>query len=85
MIKTTQRFYTSTNAVIVAAKRTPVGSFMGAFKDLSAPQLGMAAAKGAIASCNLDPKEIQEVYFGNVMSAGLHKRPDVSNFTKTRA
>jgi len=53
-----KRFYSKTNVVIVSAKRTPVGSFMGQFKDMPAPHLGTAAAKGAIADCNLDPKEI---------------------------
>ena len=76
MLKTSARLYSSTNAVIVAGKRTPVGSFMGAFKDMSATHLGTVAARGALASINLDPKEVQEVYFGNVMSAGLGQAPD---------
>lgn len=74
--KATQRFYSTTNAVIVAGKRTPIGSFMGAFKDLSAPHLGTVAAKGALNSCGLDPKEIQEIYFGAVMTAGMGQAPD---------
>jgi acetyl-CoA C-acetyltransferase len=49
MYTTTKRLFNSTNTVIVAAKRTPIGSFMGMFKDLSAPQLGTIAAKAAIA------------------------------------
>lgn len=76
MLKTSARLYSSTNAVIVAGKRTPIGSFMGAFKDMSATHLGTVAARGALASINLDPKEVQEVYFGNVMSAGLGQAPD---------
>lgn len=76
MIKSTQRFYSSTNAVIVAAKRTPIGSFMGQFKDLTAPHLGTVAARGALASCNLDAKEVQEVYWGAVMTAGMGQAPD---------
>lgn len=58
MIKTPQRFISTTNAVIVGAKRTPIGSFMGQFKDMTAPHLGTVAARGALASCNLDPKEV---------------------------
>jgi len=49
MFTSTKRLFHSTNTVIVAAKRTPVGSFMGIFKDLSAPHLGTVAAKAAIA------------------------------------
>ncbi len=44
-----KRLFNSTNTVIVAAKRTPIGSFMGMFKDFTAPQLGTVAAKAAIA------------------------------------
>lgn len=49
---------------------------MGIFKDLSAPQLGTFAAKGALSSCDLDPKEVQEVYFGSVMTGGMGQAPD---------
>ncbi len=56
--------------VIVAAKRTPVGSFGGALKDIGPVELGVAAVKGALESINLDPKEIDEVILGNVLSAG---------------
>lgn len=73
---TSKRLISSTNVVIVGAKRTPVGSFMGYFKDLSAPHLGTVAARGALASCNLDPKEVQEVYFGAVMTGGMGQAPD---------
>ena len=73
---TSRRLLHTTNTVIVGAKRTPVGSFMGIFKDLTAPQLGTIAAKGALASCSLDPKEVQELYFGAVMTAGMGQAPD---------
>ena len=76
VFKAALRSYSTTNAVIVGAKRTPVGSFMGQFKDFTAPYLGTVAARGAFASCKIDPKEIQEVYFGNVMSAGMGQAPD---------
>jgi len=39
------------NVVIVGAKRTPIGSFMGGLKDLAAPTLGKVAARGALESC----------------------------------
>ncbi|WP_373738010.1 acetyl-CoA C-acetyltransferase [Jeotgalibaca porci] len=60
-----------TEVVIVAAKRTAIGSFGGVFKDVSAVELGTAVIKGAMESINLDPKEVKEVVFGNVYSAGL--------------
>lgn len=60
-----------TEAVIVSALRTPVGSFGGAFKDVTAVDLGAAVVKKAIESINLDPALIDEVIFGNVLSAGL--------------
>ncbi len=60
-----------TEVVIVAAKRTAIGSFGGVFKDVSAVDLGTAVIKGAMESINLDPKEVKEVVFGNVYSAGL--------------
>ena len=60
-----------TEAVIVTALRTPVGSFGGAFKDVSAVDLGAAVVKRAIDSIGLDPATIDEMIFGNVLSAGL--------------
>ncbi len=60
-----------TEVVIVAAKRTAIGSFGDVFKEVSALELGTAVIKGAMESINLDPKEVKEVVFGNVYSAGL--------------
>lgn len=60
---------------IVSAVRTPIGSFGGSLAPLTAVQLGATAAKGALKKINLDPKQIQEVYFGNVISAGLQQSP----------
>ena len=59
------------NVVIVGAKRTPVGTFMGGLKDLSAPTLGKVAAMGALSACQVDPKEIEEVYMGCVLQGGV--------------
>ncbi len=61
--------------VIVSAVRTPIGNFTGALSSLSATQLGAAAIKGAMDAIKLDPKEIQEVYMGNVLSAGVGQAP----------
>ncbi|HMJ67897.1 MAG TPA: acetyl-CoA C-acyltransferase [Cyclobacteriaceae bacterium] len=60
---------------IVSIARTPFGSFGGSLAGTPATKLGAIAAKGAIARINLDPKLIQEVYFGNVISAGLGQAP----------
>lgn len=58
-------------AVIVSAARTPIGSFGGAFASLSAVDLGVIAAKEAIKRAGIDPSMVEEVYFGNVLGAGL--------------
>ena len=60
-----------TEVVIVAAKRTPIGVYGGALKDVSAVELGKVAVKGAMESINLDPSLVDELVFGNVLSAGL--------------
>ncbi|WP_161531407.1 acetyl-CoA C-acyltransferase [Riemerella anatipestifer] len=60
---------------IVSAVRTPMGSFLGSLSNIPAPQLGATAIKGALAKINLDPKEVQEVYMGNVLQAGEGQAP----------
>ena len=65
----------SFSTVIVGAKRTAVGSFMGGLSNMSATHLGQVAAKGALASCNLEASEIQEVYMGAVLQAGMGQAP----------
>jgi len=57
--------------VIVSAARTPIGSFGGALKDLSAVDLGTIAAKEAIKRAGIDPAIIDEVILGNVLQGGL--------------
>ena len=59
------------DAVIVAALRTPIGSFGGQFKDVSAVSLGSEVVKAIIKSVNLAPDQIDEVIIGNVISSGL--------------
>lgn len=56
--------------VIVSAARTPIGSFGGAFKDVSAVKLGIVAAKAAIERAGISPEQIEEVYIGGVLTAG---------------
>lgn len=60
---------------ILSAQRTPIGSFGGMFSDLTAIQLGSTAIKGAIEKSGVDPNAVQEVYFGNVVSANLGQAP----------
>lgn len=57
--------------VVVAAVRTPIGSFGGVFKDVNAIQLGVAVVKEAIQRSGIDPQCIEEVIMGNVLGAGL--------------
>ncbi|MDZ4715834.1 MAG: acetyl-CoA C-acyltransferase [Cytophagales bacterium] len=60
---------------IVAMARTPIGSFGGSLAGVSAVKLGSIAVKGALEKVKLDPKAVQELYFGNVISAGLGQAP----------
>ena len=61
--------------VIVEAKRTPVGSFGGALSSFSAPELGASVAVGVIKSTGIQPSQIDEVVFGNVLTAGIGQAP----------
>ncbi|GAB2478144.1 acetyl-CoA acetyltransferase [Hymenobacter qilianensis] len=61
--------------VIVAAVRTPIGSFGGSLASLSATDLGGIALKGALEKAGVDPKEVQQVIMGNVISANLGQAP----------
>ena len=60
---------------IVSAVRTPIGSFGGSLKDISATRLGGIAIKAAIERAGIDPKEVQEVYMGCVLQANLGQAP----------
>lgn len=60
---------------IVAAVRTPMGSFNGSLSGISAPKLGAIAIKGALEKAGVQPTDIDEVYFGNVLQAGLGQAP----------
>jgi len=57
--------------VIVSAVRTPIGSFGGIFKDVSAVKLGTVALTRALENISLSPEYVDEVIFGNVLQAGL--------------
>ena len=57
------------DAVIVSGARTPMGSFGGAFKDVSAADLGAAAIRAALERANVKPDQVDEVLLGNVLQA----------------
>lgn len=57
--------------VIVSAVRTPIGSFGGKFKNVSAVTLGTTAVKEALKRAKIEPEMVDEVVYGNVLSAGL--------------
>src|ERR1700726_625476 len=61
--------------VILAARRTPIGAFQGAFATVTAPQLGSVAIKAAVADSGVPAAEIDEVIMGCVLSAGLGQAP----------
>ena len=60
---------------IISAVRTPIGSFGGALKDVSATKLGAVAIKGAIAKAGIDPNIVDEVLMGCVIQANLGQAP----------
>lgn len=60
---------------IVAAVRTPIGSFLGSLSSVPATQLGAAAISGALKKINLAPEHVTEVFMGNVMQANLGQAP----------
>jgi acetyl-CoA C-acetyltransferase len=63
------------DVVILSAARTPVGKFNGALSSVSAPQLGITAAKAAISRAGLQPSDIEEVFMGQVITAGVGQAP----------
>jgi acetyl-CoA C-acetyltransferase len=65
----------NSDVVIVAARRTPIGAFQGAFAPLTAVQLGTAAISAAVESAGLQSGDIQEVIMGCVLPAGLGQAP----------
>lgn len=60
---------------IVSAVRTPMGSFLGSLSTVPATKLGAVAVKGALDKIGLDPKNVQEIYMGNVLQAGEGQAP----------
>ena len=64
-----------TDIVIVGAKRTAIGSFLGQFTGVPTPTLGAAAISGAIAQAGIAPDQIDDVIMGCVLPAGLGQAP----------
>ena len=68
---------------VVAAKRTPIGKYMGSFADLSAADLGVVAAEAALSAGGVAPELVGEVYLGNGRQAG--GGPNVARQISVRA
>jgi len=60
---------------IIAAARTPIGSFMGSLSTIEAPKLGAAAIKGALKKANISADVVDEVFMGNVLQANVGQAP----------
>src|ERR1700709_93052 len=60
---------------VIAAVRTPIGSFGGSLKALSATQLGAVAIKGALSKAGVKPQLVQDVLMGCVLQANLGQAP----------
>lgn len=70
-----QRSAVLNDVVIVDAVRTPIGSFQGSLSSLSATQLGGIAVKSLLTRTGIAAEKVEEVYMGNVCSAGLGQAP----------
>lgn len=62
-------------AYILSAARTPIGSLLGALKDQSAPQLGSVAIAACLERASVAPDRVDEVIMGNVLGAGVGQAP----------
>lgn len=60
---------------IIAAARTPIGSFMGSLSTIEAPKLGATAIKGALKKANISADVVDEVFMGNVLQANVGQAP----------
>ena len=63
------------DVVITSALRTPIGTYKGSLKDVSADKLGALAIKEVIHKSNLKPDQIDEVIMGHVLTSGLGQNP----------
>ena len=60
---------------VVSAVRTPMGSFLGSLSSVPATALGSTAIRGALKAAGIDGNEVNEVFMGNVLQAGLGQAP----------
>ena len=65
----------SNKVLVVEAKRTPIGSFMGSLSKIPTTLIGAKSIEASIKSISLKPNFIDEVYFGNVLQAGVGQAP----------
>ncbi|GAB4206238.1 MAG: acetyl-CoA C-acyltransferase [Sandaracinaceae bacterium] len=65
----------SRDVFICAAARTPIGAFQGALQEVPAPRLGATAIGAALERSGLGPDDVQETFFGNVLTAGVGQAP----------
>jgi acetyl-CoA C-acetyltransferase len=63
------------SAVILAGSRTPIGAFLGGLAPLSAPKLGAIAIRCALERAGVKPDQVDEVFMGNVVQAGVGQAP----------
>jgi acetyl-CoA C-acetyltransferase len=66
---------TNRESVIISAVRTPTGRFLGALKDLTAPELGALVVREAVRRAGVDPAVVDECIMGNVIQAGIGQNP----------
>ena len=64
-----------TDVVITAARRTPVGAFLGSYANTPASELGRIAIEAALADAGVSGEEVSELIFGQVLTAGLGQNP----------
>jgi acetyl-CoA C-acetyltransferase len=65
----------SSPVYIASLARTPIGSFLGSLSPLTAPQLGASSIAAALGRAGLDGSQVDEVWMGNVLSAGIGQAP----------
>jgi acetyl-CoA C-acetyltransferase len=63
------------DVVVVSFARTPIGKLAGSLSSMTAPQLGAHAIKSAVERSGIDKKALEEVFMGNVVSAGVGQAP----------
>ena len=68
-------FFDTKDVLIASAVRTPIGSFQSSLSSLPATKLGSVAIQAAIKHANIEPKDVQEVYMGNVCIAASGQAP----------